>query len=347
MHRATCRILLLLAALLGGNAFAQQELAGTWQGKLAIDANTSLTIQFIFTKKPDGTYSAVLNSPDNGGIKNVAASAVKWNAGALSLQVPSLSGAYAGTLKDGKLDGKWTQEGQALPLVLSTYEKPVIAKADMDKLAGTWHGPAKVLAATVTFVYRFRVDEKGELKGTIAVVERGNTEAPMSDIEFANDKLTFKLPQVSGEYSGTLANGTLQGFWKQPSPGMPPGGYPVSLKKGDFALPVYPLNNISSPAMAALTATWKGTLKVPNAPKPLTIQLVFGYNGNGQYLGHLDSPDQGAKGIPVNAATFDKNKLTVKIDALRGEYVAELSGNTFKGTWTQAGNALPLDLVKQ
>jgi hypothetical protein len=49
----------------------------------------------------------------------------------------------------------------------------------------------------------------------------------------------------------------------------------------------------------------------------------------------------------VNAATFDKNKLTAKIDALRGEYVADLSGNTLKGTWTQAGNALPLDLVKQ
>jgi hypothetical protein len=344
----TClRILVVLSSLLAGHAFAQQELAGTWQGKLAIDPNTSLTIQFIFTKKPDGTYSAVLNSPDNGGIKNVAASAVKWNAGALSLQVPSLSGSYAGALKDGKLDGKWTQEGQALPLVLSTYQKPVIARADMDRLVGTWHGPVTILGAKVTFVYRFRVDDKGELLGTVAVAERGNTETPMSNIEFANDKLTFKIPQASGEYSGTLADGTLAGFWKQPNPGMPPEGYRVSLKKGDFALPVYPLNNLSSPAMSALAASWKGTLKVPNAPKPLTIVLKFEYNRNGQFVGSLDSPDQGAKGIPVNAATFDKNKLTAKIDALRGEYVADLSGNTLKGTWTQAGNALPLDLVKQ
>jgi hypothetical protein len=191
------------------------------------------------------------------------------------------------------------------------------------------------------------VDDKGELQGTIAVPERGNTEAPMSDIEFADNELTFKLPRASGEYSGTLANGVLRGFWKQPNPGMPPAGYPVSLKKGDFAPPVYPINNLGSAAMAALAASWKGTLSVPNAPKPLTIVLKFEYNQNGQFVGSFDSPDQGAKGIPVNAATFEKNKLIAKVDALRGEYVADLSGNTMKGTWTQAGNAFPLDLVKQ
>lgn len=341
------RRLVLLSTLLASPAFAQQELAGTWQGKLAIDPKSSLTIQFIFTKKPDGTYSAVLDSPDNGGIKNVAATAVKWNAGALSLQVPSLSGSYAGTLKDGKLDGKWTQEGQALPLVLSAYQKPVIARADMDRLVGTWHGPVTILGGKATFVYRFRIDDKGELQGTIAVPERGNTEAPMANIEFADNRLTFTLPAASGEYSGTLANGALEGVWKQPSPGMPPGGFKVSLKKGDFAPPVYPLNNLSSPSMAALAGSWKGTLKAPNAPKPLTIVLVLGYNENGQFLGHIDSPDQGAKGIPVNAATFDKNRLTVKLDTLRAEYVADLSGTTLKGTWTQAGNPLPLNLVKQ
>jgi hypothetical protein len=341
------RLFVLLSVLLASPTFAQGELAGTWQGKLAIDAKTSLTIQFIFTKKPDGTYSGVLNSPDNGGIKNVAASGVKWNAGALSLQVPSLSGSYAGTLKDGKLDGKWTQEGQALPLVLSAYEKPVISKADMDKLVGTWHGPLTVVAGKMTFVYRFKVDDKGELQGTLAVPERGNVEAPMSNLEFANNKLTFKIPQASGEYSGTLANGALEGFWKQPSPGIPPEGVKVSLKKGDFAPPIYPLNNLSSPAMSTLAGSWKGTLKVPNAPKPLTLVLVFRYNENGQFLGHIDSPDQGARGIAVNAATFDKNKLTVKLDNLRAEYVADLSGTTLKGNWTQGANSLPLDLVKQ
>jgi hypothetical protein len=169
----------------------------------------------------------------------------------------------------------------------------------------------------------------------------------MSNLEFANNKLAFKVPQASGEYSGTLANGALEGFWKQPSPGIPPEGLKVSLKKGDFAPPVYPLNNLSSQAMSTLAASWKGTLKVPNAPKPLTLVLVFRYNENGQFLGQLDSPDQGAKGIAVNAATFDRNRLTVKIDALRAEYVADLSGPTLKGTWTQAGNAIPLDLVKQ
>jgi hypothetical protein len=339
------RILILLSALAGGQAFAQ-ELAGTWQGKLAIDANTSLTIQFIFEKKPDGSYSATLNSPDNGAIKNVAASAVTWKAGALSLQVPSLSGAYAGTLKDGKLDGKWTQQGSALPLALVPYQKPVLAKADMDKLAGTWHGPLTVPGGKMTFVYRFKANEKGELTGTLTVPERGNTEVAMSDVQFADNKLSFKLPQANGEFNGTLANGAIDGFWKQPAPGVPPEGLKVSLKKGDFAPPVYPINNLSNPAMALLAASWKGTLSPPGAPKPLTLIVRFETNQNGQFVGFIDSPDQGAKGIPITSATFDKNKLTFKVDAVRGEYVGDLSGKTIKGTWTQGPNALPLELTK-
>ena len=107
--RLHTRILALLVTLfMSGAAVAQQaaptsELAGTWQGKLQIDPKTSMTIQFVFAKKPDGTYSAVLNSPDNGNINNLAADSVSWKAGTLSLQVPSLSGSFAGTLAGGSI----------------------------------------------------------------------------------------------------------------------------------------------------------------------------------------------------------------------------------------------------
>src|ERR1700734_82003 len=117
------RIMLLLATLATGQAFAQQDLSGPWQGKLVVDAKTNVTIQFTFTKHPDGSYGVLVNSPDNPAIKNVPASSVSYSAGQLKLNVAALSGSYAGTLKDGKFDGQWTQQGGTLPLVLSPYQK--------------------------------------------------------------------------------------------------------------------------------------------------------------------------------------------------------------------------------
>jgi hypothetical protein len=60
------KLFLIFSLLFCGNAVAQADLAGTWQGKLAVSANEKMTIQFILTKKADGSYGAVLNSPDSG-----------------------------------------------------------------------------------------------------------------------------------------------------------------------------------------------------------------------------------------------------------------------------------------
>src|ERR1700761_2562096 len=87
---------LLVAGLLFAHRVSAQELAGTWQGKLQVDPKTALTIQFTFARKPDGSYSAVLNSPDNSAIKDMPADSVSWKGGALSLKVAALSGGFDG-----------------------------------------------------------------------------------------------------------------------------------------------------------------------------------------------------------------------------------------------------------
>ncbi len=103
---------------------------------------TSLTVQFTFTKGSNGAYTAVLNSPDNPALKDTAASGVSWDGTNLKLQVPTLSGSFAGALKDGKVTGQWTQPGGNLPLVLAPYQKPVVTAAAAKSLAGSWNGPA-------------------------------------------------------------------------------------------------------------------------------------------------------------------------------------------------------------
>ena len=69
---------------------ATQELAGVWQGKLAVDPKTSLTIQFTFAKDAKGAYTAVL-----GGLP--AATETRMSVpGASVLEPPSLTAISSG-----------------------------------------------------------------------------------------------------------------------------------------------------------------------------------------------------------------------------------------------------------
>jgi len=352
-------ILAVLALACGAALAAQQELTGTWQGKLQVDPKTALTIQFTFTKQPDGSYSAVLNSPDNPAMKNVAANAVSFGDGSLKIAVTALSGSYAGTLKGSSFEGQWTQPGSVLPLVLSPYQKPVLSKAAIKTLNGAWNGQLKGPAGSLTMVTRFKVDDKGELVGALAVPEQGGQEIAMSDIEFADNKLSFKVPQAHGEFVATYADGAFNGAWKQFN--QPPDGVPVVLKRGDVGLPVYPLK-LSNADFAKLNGYWAGTLQ-PKGPdgKPATtpdgkvvslpIVLRILADSEARYVGFIDSPSQGAKGIPVTEASLAGAKLDVKVASLLADYQADLSGSTLTGQWTQGppGRQLsnPLNLTRK
>jgi hypothetical protein len=344
-------VTLLLALALNGTAVAQQkgpatqELAGTWQGKLQADPKTALTIQFTFAKKPDGTYSAVLNSPDNAAIKDMAADSVTWKGGTVSLKVAALSGAFDGTLTGGSITGQWKQPGATLPLVLSPYQKPVLSKAVVATLAGSWTGPLSAPGGqTLTFVAQFKVDDKGELQGSLFVPEQGIT-LPMSDIQFADNKLVFKIAPVFGEFTGTYANGTFTGLWRQNN--NPPAGMPVVLKKGEYVAKVVVLK-MPSDAFGQVVGTWKGTLQAPGPQGPVTVPLVlrFETNQRADMVGYLDLPAQKMLALPMTEASVTAGKLVVKIGSIGGEYDATLSGNTLSGQWKVGPQAVPLTLTR-
>lgn len=348
------RLLVILAglALEGAPVIAAQpstggtvaDVAGVWQGKLKLDANTSLTIQFTFARKPDGAWSALLNSPDNGAVKNVPADSVSVSDGSVKLSVAALSGSFNGAVKGRSIEGQWTQPGGVIPLVLSPYEKPKMSKAAMDTLLGAWHGPLEVPGGKLTFIARFRQDNKGELQGVWGVLEQGGAQIPVHDIEFADNALSFKGPG-GGQFDGTYGNSVFTGVWKTSNA---PQGIPLKLEKGDLAPPVYPLH-LSAPSAAALLGQWEGTMQVtPPQGQPISLQIVlrFSTNENGATVGVIDSPVQHISGIPVTEASLDGGKLMLKADGVRAEYHGDLSGATITGQWAQGPLATPLVLKR-
>lgn len=341
--------LLPAVLMLTASAVQSAELTGMWQGKLPIDAKTTLTIQFTFAKDAKGAYTAVLDSPDNGAIKNVAASGVSWDGSTLKLQVPSLSGSYAGSLKEGNLSGQWTQPGGALPLVLSPYQKPVMTKQAIAQLNGGWFGAIQVAGNNTTVQFNFKTSAKGELQGTFGIPDQGLSDSPVEGIEFADGNLSMRIPRLNAQYKGKFANNQFSGKLQIPSPALPPDGVDLVLKRGDYAPPTHALK-LSSADFAALNGKWQGKLEVdaPNGQHvSLTQVLRFATNANAQFVGFMDVPEQKAKDVAITEASITDGKVVVKVGAVRGEFQGTISGNTMTGTWTQGALSVPVTLTRQ
>jgi len=319
-------------------AAAPQDLTGMWQGKLAVDPKNSLTIQMTFAKDAKGAYTAVLNSPDNPALKNTPASGVTWDGATLKLQVPALQGSYSAALKDGSLNGQWTQPGGNLPLVLAPYQKPVVTKQAAAQLIGAWNGPITVAGTSLTVQFRFSTDAKGELQGTFSIPDQGLNDQPVSDLEFSGGNLSLRIPRVNNApFTATLANNQLTGKLKIPAPAAPQDGIPLVLKKGEYAPPVVALK-LTSEQFAALSGKWSGKFEftAPNGQKiSPTVVLRFETNSAGQYVGFIDNPDQGIKGVYLHEVTLVGGKIAVNVGVANATYAGTLSGKTMTGTWTQ------------
>lgn len=321
-------------AALAGPAAAQTNLAGRWQGRLEIAPGKTITIEFVFTAAPGGGYSAVVTSPDDGAIKNVGAKSVKFADNRLTIDVPALSGGYAGTLRNGALQGEWSQEGAKLPLSLKPFETPTLTRADIDVLRGEWVGKLATLGggATVTIVLRFSTGTNGALIAVFDVPEQGVKDWEAKDVVLDDDGSFYvALPKAQAKISGTLKGDQIVGKFDQI-------GYslPIAFKKGRYVAVVSNLN-LPAAALEQLKGRWSGTLN------DLPVIVSFEKDAQGRTVGIFDSTKQGMK-ISITEAQLVGTTLTFAV-SYGATYKAELAGGKLTGEWTQAGFAKPLPLV--
>lgn len=89
--------------------------------------------------------------------------------------------------------------------------------------------------------------------------------------------------------------------------------------------------------MAAQSGSWKGELKVGGT----TLPIVFNFSAEGCTL---DSPAQGAKGIPTQWTPDASGKVSVQIPVINGSFEGKLTGDSIPGKFTQHGYSVPLTL---
>lgn len=91
---------------------------------------------------------------------------------------------------------------------------------------------------------------------------------------------------------------------------------------------------------------WQGVLKISG----IELRIIFKINKqkNDSLSATLDSPDQGAKDIPVSAVFFENDSLRLEVKVVNGNYKGFLKTDdvVIEGTWSQGGMSLPLDLKR-
>ena len=94
-------------------------------------------------------------------------------------------------------------------------------------------------------------------------------------------------------------------------------------------------------AQSKLMGTWNGEIDLGMQKLPLVIHLA---DSSGTVVATLDSPLQGAKGIPANA-TIDGENLKVELPMLMASYDGVLRNGTIEGKFTQQGHSFALNLT--
>ncbi len=98
-------------------------------------------------------------------------------------------------------------------------------------------------------------------------------------------------------------------------------------------------------AAAALTGAWSGKLTYGQFKIPLVFN--FSENADGNTACTLDSPSQGAKGIPTTVSLCTADSIALECPMIGARFNAAVTTDSISGTFTQRGMSFPLTLTPE
>ncbi len=154
------KTLISMVLILLAQTFYAQEITGSWQGELDIQGMKLPLI--LHVNKDEENLKSTLDSPKQGA-KDLPVSKTEFVNNELKFEATNLGVSYKGTLKDGKIEGTFSQGGMQLPLtfVKSTGENKTVFNRPQ-----TPKEPFDYKTEEVTFVNSI---DKNTLAGTISI----------------------------------------------------------------------------------------------------------------------------------------------------------------------------------
>lgn len=100
---------------------------------------------------------------------------------------------------------------------------------------------------------------------------------------------------------------------------------------------------LSATDVYGLNGSWRGSLDLGQFKLPLTFN--FTEMPSGETQGTMDSPSQGAKGIPIEVVLCTSDTISLKCNAILASYTGKISDGCIKGVFSQRGFDIPLNLT--
>lgn len=157
MKKSIITTLLAFVALTGlAQVNTTTALLGSWSGKLKAGV-TSLTI-VLHLEQADGYVKVSLDSPDQGA-KGISGFKEYLSDDSVAIKIESLGVTYRARLKEGKLDGTFSQRGFSFPLVMTKgvpeVKRPQTPKTpypyETEEVTFTNEADSAMLAGTLTY----------------------------------------------------------------------------------------------------------------------------------------------------------------------------------------------------
>ncbi len=95
-----------------------------------------------------------------------------------------------------------------------------------------------------------------------------------------------------------------------------------------------------------LSGTWLGKLNLPSTELRIVFHIKSDEAISSGLSATMDSPDQGAKGIPVSAVNLDGQAVELTVAAVGGKFVGEYKEGALEGEWHQGAGKLALRMNK-
>ncbi len=218
----------------------------------------------------------------------------------------------------------------ALAVLLAASMGGSAMAATGDNALGDWHGVLATPRGNLTIVVTVKKDDAGALKAELESVDQApGVKIPMSSFSVTDSHMSFAISRIQASYEGDwdAAGQQWKGTFHQGA------DLPLTLSKG---LPA------PKPVIEGLDGRWEGTIDRNGTKLRLVLRITTGPQGTNVVL---DSPDQLARGIPVQDLSRDGSTVRLHLNQGNQSYEGQLSadGKTITGTWTSAiGEKLPL-----
>jgi hypothetical protein len=197
-----------------------QEVAGDWQGMLAIGAGVVRIVLHI-TKSPDGALKATMDSPDQGAV-GMPVDQITLDGSRLKFATGAVKGTYEGTVKNnGTIAGNWMQPPNKTPLDFKKSNTPiklVHPEAPPSDIDGTWEGQVTVPSMEKVQHLSFHIRNTGDgLAGTFDDPELSVKGYPVVAVTRKGSSIKIEVPQVGGEVAAKLNKdlSVMSGDWTQ------------------------------------------------------------------------------------------------------------------------------------